>query len=82
MAQNKKNNVQTEKSSNLDRLAQGISDSERKDLLNKVKGTSVPEAEIPGLTQKKKQDIILEEEKRQEFAFKLRREPFYRRFWI
>lgn len=82
MAQSKKRTAETEKSSHLDRLAQGISDSERKELLNKMKGTSGQEGEVPGLAQKTRQDIFLEEEKRQEFALKLRREPFFRRFWI
>lgn len=82
MAQSKKRMAETEKSSHLDRLAQGISDSERKELLSRMKGTSGQEGEVPGLTQKTRQDIFLEEEKRQEFALKLRREPFFRRFWI
>ncbi len=81
MAHNNKNTDEHINSSNLDRLAQGISATERKDLLNKMKGGS-QEAEVPGLTQKKKQDVFQEEEKRIEFAFKLRREPFYFRFWI
>ncbi len=83
MAQTKKNNKAETKSSNLERLAQGISDSERKDMLSKLKEVTPEEGEnIPGLTQKKKRDAVQAEEERREFALKLRKEPLLRRFWI
>ncbi len=83
MAQTKKKNKQETKSSNLERLAQGISDSERKDMLSKLKEVTPEEGEnIPGLTQKKRRDSVEAEEERREFALKLRKESVMRRFWI
>ena len=83
MAQTKKKNKQETKSSNLERLAQGISDSERKDMLSKLKEVTPEEGEnIPGLTQKKRRDSVQAEEERREFALKLRKESVMRRFWI
>lgn len=85
MARTKKNNnnIEDTKSTNLERLAQGISDNERKDMLSKLKEVVPEEGEnIPGVTQKKKRDAVQAEEERREFALKLRKEPLLRRFWI
>ena len=83
MAQTRKNNKEETKSSNFERLAQGISDGERKDMLSKLKEVTPEEGEdIPGVTQKKKRDAVQAEEERREFALKLRKEPLMLRFWI
>lgn len=83
MAHNKKNKANVSKSTNLERLAQGISDNERKDMLSKLKEVTPEEGEnIPGVTQKKKRDAVQAEEERREFALKLRKESLLRRFWI
>ena len=75
MAHNKKNKANVSKSTNLERLAQGISDNERKDMLSKLKEVTPEEGEnIPGVTQKKKRDAVQAEEERREFALKLRKE--------
>ena len=82
MAHTTKANAEQTKSTNLDRLAQGISASERKVMLSKMKGMEGQEPAVPGLTQKKVRDVPPEEETRMEFSYKLRKEPFYFRFWI
>ncbi len=82
MAHNNTKNKESEKSSHLERLAQGISETERKDMLSRIKGTEVPEGEIPGLTQKKKKDVAQSEEDRREFSLKLRKESLFLRLLI
>ncbi|MBP5156332.1 MAG: hypothetical protein ILP18_00475 [Treponema sp.] len=82
MAHNKKNNEGNVKNNGtFDRLAQGISSNERKDMLDKIKGPDSQEEEA-GLTQKKRKDVSVVEEERQEFALKLKKETVFRRFWI
>lgn len=70
-----------DKNSNLDRLARGLSSTERRELLNKM--DSADETAIDEFfAQKTKKDDRQNMEEKLEFTFKLRKEPFYRRFWV